>query len=98
MKRRNSCPNNYNHKLSQSWSGLIPPALVKLTATSPTNNDNPNGIFDHNANQEALEKLPSRRSRDYFNLLEEGNCINDFLTAVAIDREILSISDTCGSN
>ena len=43
-----------------------------------------------------MEKLPSRRSRDYFNLLEEGNCINDVSTAIAIDREILFISDTTG--
>ena len=27
-------------------------------------------------------------------LLEEGNCTNDVSTAIAIDREILSISDT----
>ena len=40
------------------------------------------------------KKLPSRRSRDYFNLLEVGNCTNDVSTAIAVDREIISISDT----
>ena len=91
MERRTSRLNNYNHKRSRSR--LIPPEFVKLTATTPTNHDYPNGIFDHNANQEALEILSSCRSRDYFNLLEEGNCTNDVSTAIAIDREILSISD-----
>ena len=50
--------------------------------------------MDHNVNQEALEKLPSRRSRDYFNLLDEGNCTNDVSKAIDIDREIPSTSDT----
>ena len=67
---------------------------MKLTATTPTNHDYPNGKIDHNANQEALEKLFSRRSRDYFNLLDDGNCSNDVSTAIDIDREIPSTSDT----
>ena len=67
---------------------------MKLTATTPTNHDCPNEIFDHNTNQEVLEKLSSRLSRDYFNLLEEGNCTNDVSTAIAIYREIPPILDT----
>ena len=92
MERRTSSPNNSNHKRSRSR--LIPPAFVKLTATTPTNHDYPNGKNDHNANQEALEKLFSRRSRDYFNLFDEGNCTNDVSIAIYIDREIPSTSDT----
>ena len=67
---------------------------MKLTATTPTHHDYPNGNIDHNANQEALEKLPSRRSRDCFNLLDECNCTIDVSKAIDIDREIPSISDT----
>ena len=50
--------------------------------------------MDHNVNQEVLEKLSSRLSRDYFNLLDEGNCTNDISKAIDIDREIPFISDT----
>ena len=92
LERRTSRQNNYNHKWSRSR--LIPPAFVKLTATTPTNHNYSNEIFDHNTNQEVLEKLSSRLSRDYFNLLEEGNCTNDVSTAIAIYREIPPILDT----
>ena len=92
MERRTSSPNNYNHK--RSGSRLIPPAFMKQAAIISTNHDYPDGKIDHIENQEALEKLSSRRSWDYFNLLDEGNCTNDISKAIDIDREIPFISDT----
>ena len=92
MERRTSRPNIYNHNRSRSRP--IQPAFVKRIATTLTNHDYPNRVFDHNANQEALEKLSSCRSRDYLNLLEEDNCTNDISTSIAIDRKIPSILDT----
>ena len=89
--------NNKNNDLDGvgiNTNALISLVFMKLTATTSTSHDCPNGNIDHTVNKEALEQLSSFRSRDCVNLLDEGNCTTDVSKAIDIDTEIPSISDT----